>query len=145
MINNSKIFIKLKLSIFLVSLIIFSGCIEKNTTNPKEVYSYWLKSDNDSKIKVINGQYWESSHFTYEYIIYLELKVSENWWINFSKENNLILDILPNKPIFNSDFPKWFKPTSEFLKYKPKKEIDQECVYFYNPKNQSVFIYEIQL
>jgi len=33
---------KFKLSIFLIQLIIFSGCSEKDVRNLKEAYSYWI-------------------------------------------------------------------------------------------------------
>lgn len=69
---------KFKLSIFLIQLIIFSGCREKDVRNPQEAYSYWIKSDMNSKVEVVNGKYWESSHFLHEYIIYLELKVDSD-------------------------------------------------------------------
>lgn len=136
---------KFKLSIFLILLIILSGCIEKNTSDPQEAYSYWIKSDIKSKIEVINGKYWESPHFSYEYIIYLELKVIAEWWNKFSKENELIIDPYENGLLSNNDFPKWFKPSKEFVTNKSKIDLDQGSMYFYNEKTQSVFIYEIQL
>lgn len=136
---------KFKLSIFLIQLIIFSGCSEKDVRNPKEAYSYWIKSDMNSKVEVVNGKYWESSHFSHEYIIYLELKVSAEWWNKFSKENELIIDSYQNESLYNNDFPKWFKPSKEFVAYKSNTDSDQGSMYFYNEKTQSVFIYEIQL
>jgi len=136
---------KSKVSIFLILLIISSGCSEKNVTNPKEAYSYWTKSDMHSKVEVVNEKYWGSSHFSYEYIIYLELKVDSDWWAKFSKENELIIDSYENGILSNNDFPKWFKPDKEFVKYKSNTDFDQGSMYFYNEKTKSVFIYEIQL
>lgn len=136
---------KLKFSIILFLLITFSSCIEKNTTNPKEAYSYWIKSDMNSKVEVVNGKYWESSHFSHEYIIYLELKIDSDWWTKFSKENELVIDTYQNENFYNNDFPKWFKPSKEFVAYKSNTDSDQGSMYFYNEKTQSVFIYEIQL
>ena len=136
---------KLKFSIILILLITFSSCIEKNTSDPQEAYSYWMKSAKDSKIEVINGKYWESSHFSHEYIIYLELKVNAEWWDKFSKENELVIDTYQNETLYNNDFPKWFKPNQEFVKYTLNANSDQGSMYFYNEKTHSVFIYEIQL
>lgn len=136
---------KLKFSIILILLITFSSCIEKSISDPQEAYSYWIKSDMKSEIEVINGKYWESSHFTYEYIIYLELKVNVDWWTKFSKDNELVIDTYQNESLYNNDFPKWFKPNQEFVKYKSNSNSDQGSMYFYNEKTQSVFIYEIQL
>lgn len=136
---------KFKLSIFLILLISFSGCSEKNTSDPKEAYFYWIKSDINSKVEVVNGTYWESVHFTYEYIIYLELKVDNAWWDKFSKENELVIDTYQSESFYNNDFPKWFKPSKEFVAYKSNTDSDQGSMYFYNEKTQSVFIYEVQL
>ena len=136
---------KFKLSIFLIQLIIFSGCSEKDVRNLKEAYSYWIKSDMNSKVEVVNGKYWESSHFSHEYIIYLELKIDSYWWTKFSKENELVIDTYQNESFYNNDFPKWFKPSKEFVAYKSNTDSDQESMYFYNKKTQSVFIYKIQL
>lgn len=136
---------KFKLSIFLIQLIIFSGCSDKDVRNPKEAYSYWIKSDMNSKVEVVNGKYWESSHFSHEYIIYLELKIDSYWWTKFSKENELVIDTYQNESFYNNDFPKWFKPSKEFVAYKSNTDSDQESMYFYNKKTQSVFIYKIQL
>lgn len=133
---------------FLLTFIIlffFTNCVEKNITNPNEAYMHWVNTDADSNIEVINGQYWQSAHWTYEYIIFLELKVDEGWWSEFSYKKDLIIDSEESCSSLDKNQPKWFNPTEYFLKYKPNSNFDQGSRYFYNPNNQTLFIYEIQL
>ena len=60
-----------------------SSCSEIKTTNPKKIYEYWAGTNLPPDLELINGQYWQSAHWTREYIMYLEFKPSENWWKEF--------------------------------------------------------------
>ena len=74
-----KYFFFLIISFFLVS------CYDKTSSNPTEVYQLWTGTKPSKQIKVINGQYWESGHWTKEYVLFLELQTDKSFWERFKK------------------------------------------------------------
>ncbi len=133
----------MKFTIVLISFLLI-GCQEIETGNAKEAYKYWIKSDANSEVKIINGKYWQSPHWSLEYELFLELYPTENWWKEFKKQNNLIIDNLKNQE-FQNKKPYWFKPTKNFIEYKVDDNFDQGSRYFRDTLSGKVFIYEIQL
>lgn len=66
---------KYKNAIYLLIIaILMTACTEVNTDNPQKAYKYWSKQKLSDDIEVINGKYWKSAHWTYEYEVYLQLK-----------------------------------------------------------------------
>lgn len=134
---------KSSISIFFTALVfLLIACIEKNTEDPKETYMLWSGEKPSKEVEIIHGKYWQSSHWSKEYIIYLELKGSPLWRNEFIKQNSLIQgktdESLP------SNAPSWFKPTAKFKIWKPSK-FSQGAVYYENSQSGQMFIYEIQL
>src|ERR1700744_3789881 len=92
--------------IFLIlSAILFTGFMEKNTTDPSKSYEYWLGEKLPKGVKAIRAQYWQSAHWSKEYIIYIELAAYPEWKAQFIKQNHLVLS--QQKLEINSDAPKW--------------------------------------
>ena len=120
------------------------SCTEINTNDPKEVYKYWTGSNPNSDLKLINGKYWQSSHWTKEYILFLEFVPKKNWRNEFIKQNNLIIDSAKNDE-FTELTPNWFKPSKDSKKYKINSDFDQGSRYFIDIKTGVCFFYEIQL
>jgi hypothetical protein len=134
---------RIKLIIFFPILFLQTSCTETKSNDPIKIYKYWTGLNPTKELNLINGQYWKSSHWANEYIIYLELKPSQNWWTNFKNLNKLKLDTtrstLPNnKPI-------WFNTNSNFLKYKIDDTFDQGSRYYRDTLTGKCLIYEIQL
>ena len=130
--------------IFLVLLSVVS-CSEIKTDNVNEVYEYWSgTADSDSNVKLIQGEYWQSGHFTKEYIMYLEILPKKIWWNEFVKQNNLIIDTVKDKYLKERE-PDWFKPSGNSIKYKTDSGFDQGSRYYIEPKTGICFFYEIQL
>src|SRR5690606_34143911 len=106
-----------KYSFFLIISFFLVCCYDKTFSNPTEVYQLWTGTKPSKQIKVINGQYWESGHWTKEYVLFLELQTVKSFWERFKKENNLIIDSFYNGIII-SEKTEWFVPTENCIIYK---------------------------
>ncbi|MCM8568577.1 hypothetical protein NE848_04255 [Gramella jeungdoensis] len=139
--NELKIFYKnLSLGLFLLVVI---SCSEKHTSDPIKTYQYWSNSDAPKEIKLIKGEYWQSSNWTNEYIMSLKLKPPGKWWDSFVEQN----DLVPSKKEWTkpSGLAKWFKPSENSIEFKIEGEFDQDSRYFCDYKTGICYIYEIQL
>jgi hypothetical protein len=138
-----NIFNSLTKSIMLLFLIALTSCSEINTTDPKDTYKYWEGTDPSSAIKLLNGLYWQSAHWTGEYIVYLKFKASDKWWEKFLKKKHLSTD--KTNWTIPTDAPRWFKPSANAIRYMAVDDFDQGSRYFRIPNTQICYIYEIQL
>ena len=116
--------------------------MEKRTDDPIQTYKLWAGEKPPMEVEVIHGKYWESPHWSKEYIIYLELKTSLEWKNEFIKQNHLV----QNKTNQNipSDAPSWFKPTESCRIWMPSG-FTQGSTYYEDTLSGHIFIYEIQL
>jgi len=131
-----------KILLLILTLFLTVSCFEKNSNEANEVFELW--SGNEPKnVNVKNGKYWRSSHFTLEYIVYLDFQTSKDWIEKFKKENRL--EIQKSKTLnLPSDAPSWFVPKSGFTCYS-QKGFNQGSLYFFNEETGEVLLYEIQL
>ena len=83
---------RVKLIFFLSILLLLTSCSETKSNDPAKIYKYWSGLSPTKNLNLTNGEYWKSSHWTNEYIMYLELKPSKKWWTNFIHQNNLKFD-----------------------------------------------------
>lgn len=132
-----------RLLIILVTLIFQTSCSEIKVTDPDEVYKNWSGSTVPTAIQLLKGQYWQSAHWTREYIMFLKLKPSEKWWTEFINQNQLQVDNENwAKP---HDTPNWFNPTENSIMYSSGDDFDQGSRYFKDTLSSECYIYEIQL
>ena len=133
-----QIFITLLLTIFALT-----SCMETKTSDVKDTYKYWSGTEAPADLELLNGQYWQSPHFSKEYIMYLKFKPTNEWWDEFLKQNSITTDkdswTVPN------DAPNWFKPTENSVRYGDGVDFDQGSRYFRDTITGICFIYEIQL
>lgn len=128
------------LQILLVTLFfLLLGCIGEQTNNPGKVFKYWAGLSAPDGVQPVNGDYWESPHWTKEYILFLEIKASRKW-INEYLVENQITDTSEEFSI-PQDAPDWFKPDSTFVMFGN----GFTSTYYVDSKNNRLFIYEIQL
>ena len=131
----------LYLSIVLVTLT-FISCSEIKTNDPKETYKYWAGLNAPNDLKVLNGQYWESAHWTKEYIMFMKIKPNTEWWNEFIKQNHLSQNnvrwTIPN------DAPAWFNPTENTIQYRDN-DIMNQSRYLCDTLTGICYFYEIQL
>ena len=142
---------QLKYIFLLFFTVILTSCMEINSENPKEIFELWTGNELPKEIKLVNGKYWQSAHWTKEYEVYAEIKYTETWWNDF-KNNNELNNF---KSSLNNDIEeKFFKnKNEEIIKqlnwFKPEKNseiyIKGSSEYFWNPKTKILFIHEIQL
>ena len=90
-------------------------------------------------MKVLNGQYWSSPHFTKEYIMYLELIGPKKLIQRFPNDNRLTIS--DKKVSLPKDAPSWFQPPKDYEIWLGK----QGSLYFINPTTGHAFFYEVQL
>ena len=134
--------LKITLAFILLGISIIS-CSEKNSENPEEVYYLWSGTKPTNEVKLINGKYWQSAHFSKEYKMYLELSATNNWTSEFIKQNNLKL--LTSTTIdLPLDAPIWFKVKSGCKVFVPSG-FSHGSLYFLDNKTRHLLIYEIQL
>jgi len=134
----------IKTFLFVIIIFLFSSCYDKTSTNPNEVYQFWTGVKPSNEMKVINGKYWESGHFTKEYIMFLEIETDKYFWNKFKQENQLVIDTIKNENRM-SEKPKWFTPSENSIQYKLNDNFDQGSRYYEDLINNKIYIYEIQL
>ena len=128
-------------TIILIS-ILSTSCSEISTDDPIDSYKYWAGTKPTDDVKVLRGQYWQSSHWTKEYILYLQIKPTQEWWHLFVKQNQLEID--KAEWIISSDSPDWFQLTDNVETYKHADNFNHSR-YFRDKATGECFIYEIQL
>lgn len=135
--------IKSSISVLLLLFIFsFTSCSERKTTDAQEAYLNWAGSQPSSEITLINGHYWESSHWSKEYILYLKFKPSKLWRSEFIKKNNLVVDETEWTMPMNS--PSWFNPSEKSIRYSSRDNFGDSS-YFFEVETGIFYIYEIQL
>lgn len=107
-----------------------------------ETFTYWAGEEPWEGIEVLNGEYWESSHFTKEYIMYMEVIVPKEMALEFINDPYNKLELTEGKVSFPSDAPDWFKPMKDCKVYKSGQ---QGSLYFINIETGHLFLYEIQV
>ena len=132
----------MRLTTTILILVLLTSCSEIRTDDPTDSYKYWARTNPTNDIKVLKGQYWQSGHWTKEYVLYLQIKPTKQWWEEFVKQNQLqIVNENWNKP---SGSPDWFQLTDKIEVYKHADDFN-DSRYFRDSLTGECFIYEIQL
>ena len=132
-----------KLAFIVITLFFLTGCSEVKTTDPQEVYMYWSGSEAPENLQLVNGQYWGSSNWSREYIMYLKIRPTRTWEDEFISQNKLQVEKGDwYKP---TDTPTWFDPTENSVMYSSGDDFDQGSRYFKDTLTGDFYIYEIQL
>ena len=128
-----------KLLILLITFLFFLACTREHTaeekktsderiTDANEVYLHWAGTNPPVELHVEKGQYWQSGHFSNEYIMYLKLKPTSEWWQLFIKQNKL--EAKNDAWYQHEDTPAWFTPSMHSLQYGTESDFDQGSRYF---------------
>jgi len=129
--------------LLLLTIFLLTSCSEKKTENPEETYKYWAGTNPPTNLELLNGEYWQSAHWTKEYIMYLKFKPTKDWWEDFLKQNFITID--KQDWTMPSDAPSWFNPSVNSVRYGGSGDFDQGSRYFYDATTGISYIYEIQL
>lgn len=125
-----------------LSAFLLTSCLEKRTSDAEEAFEYWSGMHPKSDIKILNGQYWESAHWSKEYKVYLEMQTNPEWVAAFVKQNDLKIKTSDVTKLYDS--PDWFQPRSGLKAYEPS-DFSQGSLYFVDKKTGYILFYEIQL
>lgn len=135
-----------------ILLILLTGCSEINTTDPEKVYYHWSNEGSPRGVKLLKGKYWQSAHWSKEYVMFLQLKPTQGWWKNFKETNRFEghrIDKVGvgHSEIFKIDEPDWIEKPDWFTPDKDSEVYGQfgGSKYFWDAKKEILFIYEIQL
>ena len=119
------------------------ACSETNTSKPKDVYKYWSGANPPKDMELLQGKYWQSAHWTHEYIMYLKIIPRKEWWTTFINQNEL--RVVKENWIKPSDCPEWFNPPKSALMYAGDAEFDQGTRCFLDEESGICYLYVIQL
>ncbi|WP_299121455.1 hypothetical protein [uncultured Tenacibaculum sp.] len=133
---------------FLISFMLIGCGIE--TYDAEKAYDYWENGNINEEVEIVNGQFWKSDHWTYEYAVFLKLKPSKKWKKKFFKiyktKKNKIGKYNPKNQEHSTLYlewfekPDWFFPTSEFEVFK-----GYGGNYYWNEKDNVLLFFEMQL
>lgn len=68
---------------------LLSSCWEGQTDDPIKAYRLWAGEPPPANLKVLHGNYWQSAHWSKEYVLYLEVIAPKDWWLQFIHDNKL--------------------------------------------------------
>jgi len=118
-----------RLLVFSMICFCLVGCLGKRTTDPAKAFKYWSGVNPPDELKLLRAQYWESPHFSKEYILYLSFESSDEEWNSYVDYNSLVLtDHIPDVPL---DAPNWFQPRSTSEVYSQSGSFDNGSRYFH--------------
>ena len=130
------------LTITILTLSLLIGCSEIETTDPIESYKHWTGTVPADNLKVLEGKYWQSPHWSKEYILYLKIKPTDEWWREFANQNKLQSD--NSDWIKPTNLPDWFILSDKMERYNAKDDFS-DSRYFRDKQSGVCYIYEIQL
>lgn len=129
--------------VLVLMILALTSCMEKKTSNAIDTFKYWAGTKPPTDLELLSGQYWQSSHWTKEYILFLKFKPSNNWWNEFLKQNALYKD--SSDRLVPDNAPIWFNPSFNSVLYRREIDFDQGSRYFRDSITGICYIYEIQL
>lgn len=106
-----------------------------------QAYEAWAGEKPPQTVQVLKGQYWESAHWSKEFILYLKLNASNEWWNKLIEENRLTRNDALGLP---SSRPNWFKPSEHVSIYGTGREFD-ESRFIRDNSTGHFYVYIIQL
>ncbi len=130
------------LTTIIISSVLLTSCSEVRTDDPINSYKYWAGTKPPKDLEIIQAKYWQSAHWTKEYILYLKLKPTEEWWSELVKQNNLIKDT--GQWTIPTDSPEWFRLPDNVTLYRPENDFYQSR-FFRDNQTGECYIYDIQL
>ncbi len=130
------------LTTIIISSVLLTSCSEVRTDDPIDSYKYWAGTKPPKDLEIIQAKYWQSAHWTKEYILYLKLKPTEEWWSELVNQNNLIKDT--GQWTIPTDSPEWFRLPDNVTLYRPENDFYQSR-FFRDNQTGECYIYDIQL
>jgi hypothetical protein len=130
------------LTTIIICSALLTGCSEIRTDNPIDAYKYWAGTKPPKDLEIVQASYWQSAHWTKEYILYLKLKPTYEWWNELVKQNNLIKDT--EQWTIPTDSPTWFRLPENVTLYRPENDF-YNSRFFLDNQTGECYIYDIQM
>jgi hypothetical protein len=130
------------LTTIIISSALLTSCSEIKTDDPIDSYKYWAGTKPPKDLEIVQASYWQSAHWTKEYILYLKLKPTDEWWNELVKQNNLIKDT--GQWTIPTDSPDWFRLPDNVTLYRPENDF-YNSRFFRDNQTGECYIYDIQL
>ena len=132
----------MKLHTFLLLVFLFfTSCFSRSSSDAEKTFEYWAGTKTPDEVELINGQYFQSPHFTIEYELFLQFKTTERWWNQYTQKNGLMLDEPQSDWKTFTELPEWFTPPDSYLIYSKNNSFDRSR-YFFDVKTGTCYVYE---
>lgn len=128
-------------AVILLATTLLMSCREQRSVDPVDAYTMWAGQKPDSTVTVLHGQYWQSGHWSLEYEVYLEMKVSAAWREAFFEQNQFELSRNRHLP---ANAPAWFKPTARY-RYRESATSAYGACCFDDPDTGRLFFFDMVL
>jgi len=130
-----------RLTIIILIAFTVTSCFPVHTKDAEKAFEHWAGFKAPDDFEIMEGEYWKSPHFTYEFEVFLKLKPTEEWWTKLIEQYKLTEDYqlwtAPDKK------PIWFMPTDKMIMYS-RHDIVDKSRFFYDKETGLVYIYEVQ-
>jgi hypothetical protein len=133
--------LRLPLTVIICVTILIS-CSEKKTTDPANAWKNWVGGPPPADVQLLHANYWQSAHWTKEYILYLELKAPASWRNQFIELNKMVRS--DSDSALPSDAPSWFAPDKTMRIFRRIDDVEGS-IYYEDTVTGKMLIYEIQL
>jgi hypothetical protein len=130
-----------KLTILAFVFFLTTSCLSTKTNDSEKAYKYWAGTEHPKDMTLIEGEYYQSPHFTLEYEFFLKFKPTKKWWNEFIEYNNLEIDSQDKKWSNEVKLPNWFKSNDKFIIYSKNDMLDSSR-YLINLETGICYIYE---
>jgi hypothetical protein len=107
-----------------------------------DVWRSWAGGSPPRDVQLLHAKYWQSAHWTKEYIMYLELKAPASWRDEFIEKNKMIPT--DSNLALPPDAPAWFAPEKAMRILRRKDDVEGSVCYE-DTVTGKMLIYEIQL
>lgn len=119
--------------------VVLSSCWATKTDDADKAFSYWARQSPDhKKVTPIRGQYWQSPHFTLEYVAYLQLVIEPEWKKELLELNEMYTD--STKFYRTENTPVWFLPPDSSILYKTK--LQQSLYIWVDCTSDTIWVYD---
>jgi len=123
---------------------IIVACTKTTSESPDECFRLWSGKAPDANTNVLHAKYWQSGKLVKEYVLFMELQPSKEWYHEFMLENKLVETDDDDEWTAPHDAPTWFNPPKTYKVMKLPLPYG-ESRYFIDPQTNHMFIFEIEM
>lgn len=115
----------MKKCFFLTILFLLFNSCGGTWENDNDTWEKTFGEEKPKEIELLNSYFWKSSHWTYEFEVFLEMKYNQKWLLKIINDYEMeaYLDFSLDEIGFVNEKPIWFTPKKEenYIIFKSKK------------------------